>query len=43
MLMLSSVRATSLHDFEARDIDGNMVDLAQFAGRVLVLVNVACE
>lgn len=39
----TAVRARSLHEFEARDIDGQVVDLAQYAGRVLLVVNIASQ
>jgi glutathione peroxidase len=33
----------SLHDFDARGIDGRDVDLASFAGRVVLVVNTASQ
>jgi len=33
----------TVHDFVVRDIDGNRVDLADFRGKVLLLVNVASQ
>lgn len=33
--------ATSVHDFHAKDIDGNDVSLSKYKGSVLVIVNVA--
>lgn len=33
----------TLHDFEARSIDGSDVDLSTFAGRVVLVVNTASE
>ncbi|MCX6141493.1 MAG: glutathione peroxidase [Candidatus Kapabacteria bacterium] len=32
---------TSLNDFELRDIDGKMVNLSDYSGKVVVVVNVA--
>ncbi len=34
---------TSLYDFKARDIDGKMIDFAQFKGKKLMIVNVASK
>ncbi|MBS7455849.1 glutathione peroxidase [Coralloluteibacterium stylophorae] len=34
---------TTLHEFSARDIEGIDIDLAQFRGQVLLVVNVASE
>ena len=34
---------TTLHDFRARDIDGNERSLADFSGRVCLVVNVASQ
>ncbi len=34
---------TTAHAFSARDIDGNEVDLSTYAGKVLLIVNVASQ
>ena len=36
-------KADNVYAFRARDIDGNMVDLAKYRGHVTVVVNVASE
>lgn len=38
-----SLTATSVYDFTAKDIDGNEVSLSRYRGKVLVIVNVACN
>jgi glutathione peroxidase len=38
-----SWRMTTLHDFRARDIDGNERSLADFSGQVCLVVNVASQ
>lgn len=35
--------AQSIHDFTLNDIDGNPVNLSEYAGKVLLLVNVASK
>jgi glutathione peroxidase len=35
--------AQTLHDFQAKDIDGKTVDLSKYKGKVLLVVNVASE
>lgn len=34
---------TSIHDFSAQSLDGDEISLSQFAGQVLLIVNVASE
>jgi len=36
-------KASSIHEFEALDIDGNLVSLSKYAGKVLLVVNVASK
>jgi len=36
-------KADNVYAFRAKDIDGNMVDLAKYRGHVMVIVNVASE
>nr|WET17720.1 PHGPx [Brachionus calyciflorus] len=35
--------AQSIYEFSAKDIDGNLVDLSKYKGRVVLIVNVACN
>jgi len=35
--------ATTIYDFSAKDIDGNMVSLDKYRGHVCIIVNVACK
>jgi hypothetical protein len=37
------VKATSIYEFEALDIDGNMVSLSKFKDKVCLIVNVATK
>jgi glutathione peroxidase len=39
----SNAQPQSVHDFTMTDIDGNEVDLGQYRGKVLLLVNVASK
>lgn len=36
-------RATSIYNFSARDIDGNMVSLEKYRGNVVIITNVASK
>ena len=33
----------SLYNFKAEDVDGNIIELAKFKGKVLLIVNTATE
>ena len=35
--------ASTIYDFSAKDIDGNMVSLDKYRGHVCIIVNVACK
>jgi len=35
--------AKNVYEFHAKDIDGNLIDLAKYKGRVILIVNVACN
>lgn len=43
MLPLTSDTATNFHEFNVRDIRGNNVDLSQFRGQVVMVVNTASK
>jgi len=34
--------ASSIYEFNAKDIDGNEVSLDKYKGQVVIIVNVAC-
>uniref|UniRef100_A0A7N8Y6K6 Glutathione peroxidase 4a n=1 Tax=Mastacembelus armatus TaxID=205130 RepID=A0A7N8Y6K6_9TELE len=36
-------RATSIYDFSATDIDGNVVSLEKYRGNVVIITNVASK
>uniref|UniRef100_A0A667YHS2 Uncharacterized protein n=1 Tax=Myripristis murdjan TaxID=586833 RepID=A0A667YHS2_9TELE len=36
-------RATSIYDFSANDIDGNVVSLDKYRGNVVIITNVASK
>nr|AIL94180.1 glutathione peroxidase [Brachionus koreanus] len=36
-------QAKSIYEFSAKDIDGNLVELSKYKGRVVLIVNVACN
>ncbi|XP_040990409.1 probable phospholipid hydroperoxide glutathione peroxidase [Juglans microcarpa x Juglans regia] len=41
--MASQSQSNSLHDFTVKDVKGNDVDLSQYKGKVLLIVNVASK
>lgn len=43
MMPLTSDVATNLHDFKVRDIRGNEIELSQFKGQVVMVVNTASK
>ena len=42
-LFTSTTTANSAHEFTVTDIDGRKVDLGQYKGKVLLVVNVASQ
>ena len=42
-LFTSTTTANSAHEFTVTDIDGQKVDLGQYKGKVLLVVNVASQ